>query len=122
MNWVRSKVRQAALLALFALAIQLVLSFGHAHAEDFAHDATLQATSLHDTTPQSPHHHHHDGLAAHHCGVCASVMLSGTATAAAAPVLVPPPAPAIQAETAAADFALPDLAHAAFRSRAPPRS
>ncbi len=123
-NWVRSKLRQAATLALFALAIQLVLSFGHVHADDFAHASTLttQATaSRHDTTPQSPLQHH-DGLAAHHCGVCASIVHAGALVAAATPSLPVPPAFAIRTETAAADFTLPDLTRAAFRSRAPPLS
>lgn len=125
MNWVRSKVRQAALLALFALAAQLVLSFGHFHADGLAQASTLttQATaSRHDPAPHSPSHQHHDGLAANHCGVCASIVLSGTLAAAAAPTLPVPPAFATRVETTVADFALPDLTRAAFRSRAPPRS
>src|SRR5579871_547025 len=32
MRWYRRQIRQGALLALFALAINLVLSFGHVHA------------------------------------------------------------------------------------------
>jgi hypothetical protein len=36
MSWVRTHRRIGGTLALFALALQLVLSFGHVHPRDFA--------------------------------------------------------------------------------------
>ena len=35
MKWLRAKIRQGTSLALLALAINLVLSFGHIHLEGF---------------------------------------------------------------------------------------
>src|SRR4029077_17977624 len=34
MNWVRSTIRPFAHLALFALALQMIVSFGHMHPDD----------------------------------------------------------------------------------------
>ena len=124
MNWVRSKVRQAALLALFALAVQLGLSFGHFHADGLAHAATLSAqTAVSQSDAAGPlSGSHPDGLAADCCGICASIVLAGTLLAASAPTLPAPAAFALWVDTATVDFTLPELTRAAFRSRAPPRS
>ncbi len=123
MNWVRSKVRQAALLALFALAVQLVLSFGHFHSEGLAHASAAQATAQQRiTTNLSTSHQHPEGIAEDYCAICASIELLDTLVATVAPVHPVPPTFAVRTQTASADFALPDLTRAAFRSRAPPLS
>jgi hypothetical protein len=127
MNWVRSKVRQGALLALFALAIQLGLSFGHVHADGLAQAATVTAqaaVSDLDATaqPLAPSQHHPDGLAADGCAICATIALFGTLVAAVPPSLAVPASFALRIETAPADVALPGLTRTAFQSRAPPRS
>ncbi|WP_315834625.1 DUF2946 domain-containing protein [Bradyrhizobium prioriisuperbiae] len=124
MSWVRSKVRQAALLALFALAIQLVLSFGHFH-DSLVHASSLTAqaaASQQVITFLSSPNPHPDGLADDDCAICASIELLDTLVAVVAPALPVPPTFAIRIETASTDFTLPELSRAAFRSRAPPRS
>lgn len=125
MSWMRSKVRQAALLALFALAVQLALSFGHFHGDGLVHASSLTAqaaASQQVSTLFSSSDPHPDGLADDYCAICASIELLDTLVAAVAPALPVPPTFAIRTETASTDFILPELPRAAFRSRAPPHS
>jgi hypothetical protein len=126
MSWVRSKVRQAALLALFALAVQLMLSFGHVHADAVAHASTVAEQASGGThqaaAPASGPHHHPDGLAADGCVICATIALSGTLLAAVPPTLPVPAWFAVRSEATASDLTLPEPTRTAFRSRAPPHS
>ena len=46
MRWIRMNRQLGARLALFALALQLVLSFGHIHAGDLGIAAPANATSI----------------------------------------------------------------------------
>jgi hypothetical protein len=121
MNWVRSKVRQAALLALFALAVQIVFSFGHFHG-DAAHAAsfTPAAVANHNDAPSHPHP---DGLLPVGCAICATIVLAGAVVAAAPPPpLTLPTTFAIYIAETPRDMAMAETARTAFRSRAPPRS
>jgi hypothetical protein len=122
MNWVRSRVRQGALLALLALAIQLVLSFGHFHSDGIARAAALTAQAEAATAPLSGPYQHRDGLAADGCAICASIALAGTLLASAPPTLPVPASFAVWTTTISAGFTQPELARPAFQSRAPPRS
>ena len=45
MHWIRKNRRFGSWAAVFALTIQLVLSFGHIHPEDFQGSPTLTASS-----------------------------------------------------------------------------
>jgi hypothetical protein len=54
MRCVRSKASHGALLALFALTIHLVLSFGHFHSNGFAQAADMQGRAT-AQPPCSPH-------------------------------------------------------------------
>ena len=109
------------MLALFALALQLALSFGHVHGTTAAHAA--QVTAIADSgeraaAPQPDTGDHGDD----YCAICAVLTLLTGAQAASAPVFAPP-AVIASAEIAFAQEA-PRLGsqHAAFRSRAPPQS
>jgi hypothetical protein len=69
-------------LALFALGLQLVLSFGHVHAEDLRLAAASKATASHaqfaggdDTQPPQ----HRDDDADDVCAICVTLSLSATA-------------------------------------------
>ena len=120
MGWVRGSIRFGSWLALSALAIQLVLSFGHIHAEDFAPAADIQAAvdADHDAgNPAEPDHH---GLGHDDCAICATTALLAT--------LVIPPPPALDLP-ATYSFAFLDEAIACrwigaaprlFQARAPP--
>jgi hypothetical protein len=120
MRCVRSKASHGALLALFALTIHLVLSFGHFHSNGFAQAADMQGRAT-AQPPCSPHQLP-DGIAPDFCAVCATTALSRTLIAAAPPILPLPTVFAVGIEATIPDFVLPSLRRAAFRSRAPPHS
>ena len=89
MSWVRTHRRIGGTLALFALALQLALSFGHVHLRDFAGIPGSAVAQAQVTAPHGP-----DGDAADHasddyCLVCATVALSGTLVLPVLPVLSP---------------------------------
>jgi hypothetical protein len=114
MTWVRSKAKRLSLLALFALAIQLGLSFGHTHVAAWSADRTQIATAAPSTG--TPIHHDADTV----CAICISTAMTASALHAAPPQLP------LLARFAAVDFTAslstdaPRLRTAAFHSRAPP--
>jgi hypothetical protein len=91
MRWFRRNIRFGSWCALFALAIQLVLSFGHLHFASSAAAAALTSTvaepltAIPDDTPTLPKH----SRVADYCTICASLHLSGLLTAE------PPSVPAL---------------------------
>jgi hypothetical protein len=122
MLWFRSRARLGSWVALFALALQLVVSFGHVHAEHLAAssaghasiDIALPATDA----PVVPAHP--DGLADDYCAICALIHLSGALLPSAAPSLLEP---FVFARTSLEPAVTPMLAAqppASFRARAPP--
>jgi hypothetical protein len=82
MRWFRSNRGVVAWVALFALAFQLVLSFGHVHAGKFntgslAFAAAETGNAAADGPPSSPQKKP-IGLAGDFCAICASINLAGT--------------------------------------------
>ncbi len=79
MRWIRMNRRWSGRLALFALALQLVLSFGHIHADDLGLNAPTQAAASHapsangDGTPPQDQGDAHDI-----CAICVTLSLSAT--------------------------------------------
>ncbi len=73
MRWVRQTRRFGGWLALFALALQLTLSFGHMHAEDFAPAAIQTSTAAGDDGGAPADHDH--GLGHHDCDICATMAM-----------------------------------------------
>lgn len=117
MTWVRSKAKRLSLLALFALAMQIGLSFGHTHVAAWSADRTQIASSS-STGGTSDHHDAADAI----CAICVTTAMAASGLHAAAPVL---PLPASFATVAFAPFALKDTPRAraaAFHSRGPPLS
>lgn len=107
------------MLALFALALQLGLSFGHFHHDTAIAGIAASASQSQASTPDTDHNQdaHRD-----FCAICATVAMANTLIAAAPPSL-PVPQTITAARTAFHLEALaPDSRHVAFRSRAPPRS
>jgi hypothetical protein len=89
MRWIRSNVRFGAWCALAALAIQLVLSFGHMHLEGgtaTTPELALAASSASDIANPSSNPEP-TGHADDFCAICALIHLAGTVTPATAPVL-----------------------------------
>jgi hypothetical protein len=147
MKWFRSNVRHGSRLALFALAIQVLLSFGHFHGGSAqAAPALMEANQprLHDTVTCLATHsdawagashedafralgpktsdHESDGRPTDDCVICA-VMALVSALVVATPSYLPGPQPASSLRLMTdAEFIALNCARAAFQSRAPPIS
>jgi hypothetical protein len=122
MRWFRASRILGSRLALFALAVQFVVAFGHIHHDDifgFTRTAAAIAAPVPDSGQplpgDQPTKHGDD-----YCAICAAVSLLGNSFVAAAPTLpLPAAAHAIeQLDLVVADFIAPR--RAAFQSRAPP--
>ena len=116
MNWVRTHITQGSKLALFALAIQMVLAFGHYHA---VHAQAAPGFSIERTHAPTPAHDHH---AADHCDICAVTAMAGTMLAAAPPQLALPLAANPRPVAVTTGFIDLDPVRVAFQPRAPPLS
>jgi len=119
MRWFRSRSRLGACLALFALALQLVLSFGHVHVEGFAagRAAIAQASTAATgnlANQESP------ALADDYCSVCALIHLAGSLAPAQPPSLPLPTSFHRPWRTAAVEFDLTRPHRVLFGARAPP--
>lgn len=125
MKWIRANIRHGAKLALFALAVQLVLSFGHVHGGT-VHAAPLDsaiAVSAGEAaqTPAAPETDHHH-RAADPCAICAVMAMAGTALFAAPPVLLLPQAAFLLQRITEAEFEHLDAISGASQPRGPPAS
>lgn len=121
MNWFRQRVRLGSRLALFALAVQFALSFGHFHAEIArAAPAVIQA-GLTDAVAQPTSDHDKDPHSAD-CAICAVLSLANNFLSATPPHLDLPQATSLLRLTGGTEFTHAGSAHPAFRSRAPPVS
>jgi hypothetical protein len=120
MRWFRSNKKTGGRLALFALALQLVLSFGHIHRDDIYGPARAAASApVTEKSPSLPS----DQPSKHgsdYCAICATMSLLGNSSVAQAPQL---PVPSVshtaeQIDRVAGTFiATP---RASYQSRAPP--
>lgn len=96
MAWFRSRSRLGSYLALFAIAVQLVLSFGHVHLNGLpgAHHAWtpwhVHAARKIDHAGKLDHAGKElPALADDFCPICALIHLAGTLVLATAPALPP---------------------------------
>jgi len=95
MRWFRSNMRFGSRLALFALAAQLVVTFGHVHLFGFAVASAnaapiavadrSTASVLGSTDPLRK-----NGSADYDCPICALIQLAGTSAPSVAPALPVP--------------------------------
>ena len=139
MRWIRGHIRQGSWLALFALVINLGLSFGHIHAidgkraeRDFAprvaalvapDDGQAQRLVQSQGPSQGPNQgHRDDGLADFLCPICMAASAMGQAFAAAPPELVLALTETTIAPTTVSDLEAPEPPRAAFDPRGPPIS
>ena len=125
MRWFRSRLRLGSYLALFALAFQLAVSFGHVHLERIA-PPSVGASALANAQPSADDLNApsnptgREGLADDHCPICTLIHLAGTLMPAEMPLL---PMPAVFGRLrleVAAEFDLTASHAALFRARAPP--
>ena len=136
MKWFRNNIRTGSRLALFALAIQFALSFGHFHEAvaqtvrlgltdgELAIAATLATLAAHSEAgqPQQPSNHDTDRHTANACAICAVVSLANNFLFATPPLLELPQAVELLHLTTGAEFTHLGSLHRAFQSRAPPVS
>jgi hypothetical protein len=139
MKWFRSNIKHGSRLALVALAIQFVLSFGHFHglaakaapalqsgqtqshpsyARDLlAADAVSQAGQQQPASDRDSDRHPNDA-----CSICAVMALANAVLFATPPVLLLPQAIEFLYLTTDAEFVHLNSARIAFQPRAPPIS
>jgi Protein of unknown function (DUF2946) len=119
MKWIRSNIKQGSRLALFALAVQFVLAFGHFHG------GTAQAapvTVSDAAQQQSPSNPDSDRQTNDACAICAVVAMANTTLFAVPPLLVLPQPVESSYLTTDAGFVELNPVRAAFQPRAPPIS
>jgi hypothetical protein len=136
MNWFRKHVKTGSRLALFALAIQFALSFGHFHGEivraapaiqagladaDLSIAATAASQAHSEAAQQQPSGPDTDRHASD-CAICAVLSLANNFLFATPPLLELPQAVELLHLTTGAEFAHLGSLHPAFQSRAPPVS
>jgi hypothetical protein len=120
MGWVCRHRRHGAVLALIALAVQIVVAFGHVHLYALAQSphASAQHVALAGTKSHAPVQIPADND--DYCAICASIFLASSAFAPAPPQL-PVPANFQRVEHSLKSARpLADSLRLAFRSRAPP--
>jgi hypothetical protein len=126
MGWFRSNRGGVAWLALFALACQLTLSFGHFHASKFDGRslafAALETGDGAGTAPPSPPQKKSNGLAGDFCVICKNINVAGTLIMPVVAIIL---APRLFAEIlswalTASQPASPD--HLPFGARGPPHA
>jgi len=134
MKWFRSNIRHGARLALFAMLVQLALTFGHSHW--FAQATPLAQSSLQQTDnseafastdraavqKQSPASPDREQPGDDNCAICALVAMAGTVVSATPPLLLLPQAIELLHLTTDAEFIHLKSAGWAFQPRAPPAS
>jgi hypothetical protein len=136
MKWFRSNVRLGSHLALFALAIQFLLAFGHFHGSAQAASALPDAkrSGLHDVigfaathldasdtaTGAWPAGHEPAGQPADNCAICAVMALANAMVDAAPPRLPVPQAAVFAYLPTETGFLVSNSTRVAFQPRAPP--
>ena len=89
MHWARAKRKYCGALALFALALQFMLSFAHLHPEDIFGQGgpsfALLAAERSQPLSTDPHPSHNDD----YCAICATMYLLGSSPIPEAPPLLP---------------------------------
>jgi Protein of unknown function (DUF2946) len=138
MKWVRRNIKTGSRLALFALVVQLALSFGHFHFNSAQAAPAAQTGLTHaDQTDarglaafeaagqpqqQQPSSSDTDEQPADACAICAVIALAGNALCATPPLLLLPQAVELLYLATDAEFAHLNSGRSAFQSRAPPAS
>src|SRR3979490_1657244 len=117
MKWFRKHIKTGSRLALFALAIQFVLSFGHFHGI-----AAQAAPAIQQLSQQAPSNQDSDHKPTDPCAICAVMALANAVLFASPPVLLLPQAIEFLYLATDAEFVHLNSARVAFQPRAPPAS
>ena len=135
MNWFRKHLKHGSRLALFALAIQFALSFGHFHGIaaqaapaivtgltqadlDYGRSLATAAEASQKQRPAAPDTDH----SADACAICAVISLASSMLFATPPLLQLPQAVQLLYLTTNAEFVHLNKVLPAFQPRAPPAS
>jgi hypothetical protein len=132
MRWFRRHAKHGSRLALFALAIQLALLFGHFHGmAALAAPASVSAAAAEiggdtldaqATSQQSPADQDHDQQPVDNCAICAVMALAATAMVSPPPVLLLPQAVEFLYLATDAEFLHLKCVGVHFEPRTPPAS
>jgi hypothetical protein len=120
MKWFRSNIKRVSHVALFALAIQFALSFGHFHGVAVAAPSAQAAQNLSAPQPASD-----QGSPEHPgdiCAICVVMAMANSILFAAPPVVLLPLAVDFSYVTAATNLVRAAHLRAGFQPRAPPIS
>jgi hypothetical protein len=140
MRWFRSHIRHGSRLALLALAVQFVLTFGHFHDVAAVAAPAIQSVSAQSESstadrlaaswaadqsaqPQRPDSDHKSNQPpGDTCAICAVIAMASTVLFATPPLLLLPLAVEFLYLTADAEFDHLNSTGVAFQPRAPPAS
>lgn len=129
MKWFRQNIRTGSRLALFALALQFVLSFGHFHFDaaraaqaqtDLSHADGLAAPATTEKQQPPGHDDHHPSNEP--CATCTAASMANQMVFATPAALPLPDAIGLLYLAPEAEFAHLSSPWPAFQSRAPPVS
>jgi len=129
MRWFRANRLFGGCLALFALAIQLAVSFAHIHPQDLSPRPEVGFDTKYSTTRGLADgenslgkrtDNHGGGLPHDNCAICASINLISSALTVQGPVLsVPANFHSVQLQSIG-DFEFQSNRYSLFQTRAPP--
>ncbi len=121
MHWVRSNSFFGSWAALFALAIQLVLSFGHIHLEDIKGSSAVIAAPS-QVQPDTPADDDRGTPGHDFCAICAALNLTSSSTLPTVALLA---TPVDHPHKWVVDFQPAQISyniHFLFQARAPPHT
>jgi hypothetical protein len=127
MRWFRSSGGGIAWLAIFALACQFVLTFGHVHTGSVRLVSAALAISADRadgsaSAPASPAQKIPTGLAQDFCAVCNHISLENGLVLPVSPAAVPPISFTRKLHWPSVAIAFASRDHFYFNARAPPRA
>jgi hypothetical protein len=119
MSWLRTNIRHGSRLALLALAVQFVLSFGHFHGVAAQASPLVQTSAVTQPSPTPDQDQQRPGEP---CAICAVMALANAALSGSPPVLLLPQAIEFLYLVTDAEFVHLEHSRLAFQPRAPPAS
>lgn len=124
MRWFRANIGVGSRLALLALALQVVLTFGHVHLDGLTSGRSSgfsSASQITSTTSNvSERSKKSQGAADYDCPICALIQLASTVSPAAAPPLpIPAMVGGLRLETVD-ELRQASAPYFAFQARGPP--
>jgi hypothetical protein len=121
MRWCRYHQRFAGILALFALGLQLFVSFAHVHPEGALRPFDISLSGATSPAPSSTDWPNSPGGGPHNdCAICITIGLLGSALSGKPPVVASPELIRSAPTPPVGEFKLSIARFYSFRTRAPP--